>query len=393
MGLPDATNPYRPGAGIAPPVLAGRDAILERFEELTATVRATAEGQRPWVVTGARGVGKTVLLLELLQRAHDAGWTCARIEAGPPDSLAESLTRALYIPLRQAVGRSRAPRGGDERLRRVLGIFSALRLSLDTGGRLSFGVDVEPPDLSGDLGTDLQELLQALGEWARAEDTPVLLTIDELDSATPEDLRALNRSLHLLGQEDLPVPVQVVGAGQSNLPATLARSARYAERLWEFHEIGALDDVAAAVALTAPAAHLGVAWEDGAVARAVEASWGVPFFLQSIGRFAWQLRRGGTIRRADAETAVELAFADARGLYLARWELLTGAQRSFVSALARLGDEAAVADVAAELGRRPAGLGRVRADLVARGVVETAGRGRVRFPLPGFAAWVVERDA
>ncbi|MDX5400593.1 MAG: ATP/GTP-binding protein, partial [Actinomycetes bacterium] len=152
------------------------------------------------------------------------------------------------------------------------------------------------------------------------------------------------------------------------------------------------DDVAAAVALTAPAVHLGVAWEDDAVARAVEASWGVPFFLQSIGRFAWQLRRGGTIRRADAETAVELAFADARGLYLARWELLTGAQRSFVSALARLGDEAAVAEVAAELGRRPAGLGRVRADLVARGVVETAGRGRVRFPLPGFATWVVERD-
>lgn len=393
MSLPDATNPYRPGAGIAPPVLAGRDGLLARFEELTGAVSATTEGQRPWVITGARGVGKTVLLLELLQRAHDAGWTCARLEAGPPDSLAESLTRALYIPLRQAVGRARAPRGGDERLRRVLGIFSAFRLSLDSGGRLSFGVDVEPPDLSGDLGTDLHQLLQALGEWARAEVTPVLLTVDELDSATPEDLTALNRALHLLGQEDLPVPVQVVAAGQPTLPATLARATRYAERLWEFHEIGALDDAAAAHALVAPAAHLGVSWEDDAAGRAVEASWGVPFFLQSIGRFAWQLRRGGTIRRADAETAVELAFADARGLYLARWELLTEAQRSFVSALAGLGGEAAVAEVATALGRRPASLGRVRSDLVARGVVEAAGKGRVRFPLPGFAAYVTERDA
>lgn len=383
--LPDAVNPYRPGAGIAPPVLAGRETLLDDFDALLREVSASGEGQRPWAITGARGVGKTVLLLELLQRAHDAGWTTARVEAGPPEDLVESLTRALYIPLRQAAGRSRTTAGAA--LRRVLAVFTALRVTVDTSGRLSFGVDVEPPavEVGADLGSDLHHLLHALGEWARAEGSAVLLTVDELHAAPPAELAALNKALHRLGQDDLPVPVQVVAAGQAGLPGVLARANPYAERLWAFRAIGSLDDDAAAHALVAPAAHLRVTWEDDAVARAVVASWGVPFFLQSIGRFAWQLRRGATIRRADVDAAVELAFADARGLYASRWEQLTALQRTFVTALAEAGGEADLADLADALGRPAAGLGRVRSDLVARGVVEPAGRGRVRFPLPGFA--------
>lgn len=386
MSVLDATNPYRPGAGLAPPVLAGRDALLEEFDTLLAEVPRTGEGQRPWAVAGARGVGKTVLLLEMLQRAHDAGWTTARLEAGPPDSLVESLTRALYIPLRQAAGRARP----GSALRRVLAVFSALRVTVDSAGTLSFGVDVEPPaeDTGADLGTDLHHLLHALGEWARAEGTAVLLTIDELDAAPQAEIAALNRALHRLGQDDLPVPVHVVAAGQAALPGTLARATAYAERLWAFHHIGPLDDDAAAHALRAPAAHLRVSWEEGAVDLAVRSSWGVPFLLQSIGRFAWQLRTGAVITRDDAAAAVELALADARGLFAARWEQLTQAQQSFVGALADAGGEADLGDLAAALGRAPGRLGRVRSDLVARGVVEPAGRGRVRFPLPGFAEYV-----
>lgn len=121
---------------------------------------------------------------------------------------------------------------------------------------------------------------------------------------------------------------------------------------------------------------------------AVRSSWGVPFLLQSIGRFAWQLRSGAVITRDDAAAAVELALADARGLFAARWEQLTQAQQFFVGALADAGGEADLGDLAAALGRAPGRLGRVRSDLVARGVVEPAGRGRVRFPLPGFAEYV-----
>jgi len=222
-------------------------------------------------------------------------------------------------------------------------VFSALRVTVDSAGTLSFGVDVEPPaeDTGADLGTDLHHLLHALGEWARAEGTAVLLTIDELDAAPQAEIAALNRALHRLGQDDLPVPVHVVAAGQAALPGTLARATAYAERLWAFHHIGPLDDDAAAHALRAPAAHLRVSWEEGAVDLAVRSSWGVPFLLQSIGRFAWQLRTGAVITRDDAAAAVELALADARGLFAARWEQLTQAQQSFVGALADAGGQGA----------------------------------------------------
>lgn len=400
MSVLDSTNPYRPGAGISPPVLAGRDVLLGEFAGVVHEVAAGREGQRPWVITGTRGVGKTVLLLEMLQRAHDAGWVTAHVEAGPPGSLAAGLTRALYIPLRQAAGRGRAEqergeRGAGAALRRLLAVFSAFKFTVDSGGKLTFGVDVDPAaavELSGDLGTDLHQLLRSLGEWAREEGSPVLLTIDELDAATPEDLNGLNKALHLLGQEDLPVPVQVVAAGQPSLPGILGRANAYAERLYVFRHIGALDGAAAAVALAAPAAHLGVTWAPDAVSLAISESWGVPFFLQSIGRFAWQLRDAATITRADAAAAAELAFADAEGLFLARWERSTAAQQALVGALAALGGEAALGDVAARLGRTPASLARVRADLVASGVVEVPAPGRLTFTLPGFAEFVAGRS-
>ncbi len=391
MTLP--ANPYRPGAGVSPPVLAGRDDILSRFERVLAEVAAD-EGQRPWVLAGSRGVGKTVLLLELRQRAEDAGWVTAHVEAGPPDSLVAALTRALYVPLRRALARAGSGAAGSGALRRLLAVFSALRVSVDSAGRLSLGVDLDPdaaPAVPGEhLGLPL--LLRSLGEWARGEGRAALVTIDELHAAPPADLQALNKALHALGQEDLPPPVHVVAAGHPSLPAALARANPYAERLYVFHQLGPLDAAAAATALTAPAAHLGVRWEPAALARAVGESWGVPYFLQAVGSFAWQVRENAVITLADAEAAIALAFAEAQGMYLARWEGSTPAQQAVITALAALGGEAPLAEVAARLGRGVRSLSRVRADLLARGVVEDRGPGRLRFTLPGFADFVAARS-
>lgn len=380
-------NPYRPGAGVPPPVLTGRDDVLARFERVLEEV-SSGEGQRPWAVTGARGVGKTVLLLELLQRAEDAGWVTARLEAGPPDSLAAALTRALYVPLRRALARG-GERGGA--LSRLLTVFSAVRVTVDSSGRLSLGVDVDAAAAGAQLDDDagLHRLLQALGLWVRDESRAALITIDELDAAAPADITALNRALHLLGQDDLPVPVHVVVTGNPTLLAGLARANPYAERLYVLHQLGPLDDAAAAGALTEPATHLGIRWDPAAVDRAVAESWGVPYMVQSIGSFAWQVRAGESISLPDVDAAVGLALAEARGMHLARWDGSTPAQQAVITALAALGGEAPLAAVAERLGRTERSLGRVRADLVARGVIE--GReGRLRFTVPGFAAFVVE---
>lgn len=390
-------NPYRPGAGVSPPVLAGREAVLTRFDALAREVGETGEGRRPWVLVGTRGVGKTVLLAELRDRAADAGWLTARVEAGPPETIAASLVRELFVPLRRAVadqrGRARTSRSLPEGLRRVLAVFSAFKLQVDTTGRLTFGIDVDVPReaaLTGDLGTDVYELLRALGLWVRSEGRCALLTIDELDAAPPADLAGLNKALHLLGQDELPVPLQVVGAGQPQLPALLVRANPYAERLYEFLAIAALPPRAAGEALTAPARHLGVTWEEDGLVHAVAETWGVPYFLQSVGRIAWDLHSGDQITAPDARGAVALAFTEAQGLFRARWDQATPAQQSVIAALAALGGDADVAAVAEKMGRTTGSLSRVRADLVARGFVEAPRSGRVRFTLPGFAEFVVQ---
>lgn len=392
--MSDPKNPYRPGAGISPPVLAGRDDQLALFDELLTDVGGTGEGTRPWLVTGTRGVGKTVLLLEYAQRAQDAGWEVASIEAGPPESLARAFVRELFVPLHRALSARADARRVQPRtpaaiaLRKVLAAFASFRLQWDTRGTMSFGLEIKPdPDAvaaTGDLGADLYELLRALGEWLRTENRAGLITIDELDAALPEDIHGLNKALHLLGQDDLPVPLHVVAAGQQRLPSILAKANAYAERLYVVHQLGPLTPDAARAALTEPAAHLGVTWEEKAVDDVVEISWAVPYFLQAIGREAWELKQGETITRDDAGAATLLAFEDAQSLFRSRWEALTVAQRSLVAALAARGGTATVKEVGEDLGRTPAQLSRPRAELVARGIV-VADSGRLRFTLPGFA--------
>ncbi|MDO5494739.1 MAG: ATP-binding protein [bacterium] len=389
------SNPFRPGAGVSPPVLAGRDDVLAEFDALVTAVGGSGEGTRPWVVTGTRGVGKTVLLLEFAQRALDAGWEVASIEAGPPEHVARALVRELYVPMHRAwarysSGRESAKRtAGKNALARAIGVFSSFRMNWDTKGVVSFGIEVKPDasevHLSGDLGSDLYELLRALGEWLQAEGRAGLITIDEMDAASPEDLAGINKALHRLGQDDLPVPLHLVGAGQPHLLSVLAKANPYAERLYRPFEIGPLTPEAAREALTAPARHLGVAWGKGALEEVLAATWSVPYFLQATGRYAWELKRARTISREDARSAVALAFDEAQGIYRARWDGLTEAQRALVEALAAAGGEASMRELAEFLGRTPAQLGRPRAELVARGIAVAPSSGRLAFTLPGFA--------
>ncbi len=369
--------------------------MLASFDELVSDVGATGEGTRPWLVTGTRGVGKTVLLLEFAQRARDAGWEVASIEAGPPEHLARAFVRELYVPMHRAWARHQAARSADQlspvrsALRRLIGVFSSFRVQWDTKGVASFSLDLKPDEpevhLSGDLGSDLFELLRALGEWLRTENRAALITIDELDAAVTPDLHGINKALHLLGQEDLPVPIHVVAAGQSHLPTVLAKANPYAERLYRVVPLGPLSRGAALTALTEPARHVGVQWEEGAAEDVVEATWAVPYFLQAVGRYAFELRRAGTIRRVDAHAAVGLAFEEAESIFRVRWDGLTEAQRGLVVALSKRGGEASLAELAADRGRTTAQLSRPRSQLIARGVVEASSSGRLRMTLPGFA--------
>lgn len=386
-------NPYRPGAGRRPPVLAGRQQLLDAFDVVVRRAEQYGEGDRSWVLNGLRGVGKTVLLNELLSQVSDRGWITAKLEASSTTSLLVGLSEALVKAMRTATGRH-----PEDRLRRLLGVFKAFSLSLDPSGGLSVGVDVEASTGTADSGRpaqDLAELFEVLGETARALGVGVLLLVDELQEASAPDLTALNAAVHALGQADAPLPVMFVGAGLPSLPAQLADATSYAERLYDYRTIGLLDEEAAAQALVVPAQSRDAAWSEDGLAAAVSTAAGYPYFLQAVGKHVWDSARRSPIALDDVQVGLESARREVDdGLYRSRWERATPAQRDVLRALARLGGEqaAAIADIARAAGKsRTSDISVARIELIKKGLVYAPERGLLAFTVPGMHEFIARQ--
>jgi AAA ATPase domain len=387
-------NPFRPGAGRRPPALAGRDALLTAFDVVVRRSEELGEGDRGWILNGLRGVGKTVLLNELLRRAGERDWITAKVEAGAGESLSAALSQALVRGMRTATGRYPEPR-----LRRLLGVFKAFSLTADATGMVSLGVEVDPirgvAD-SGRFAEDLAALFEVMGETARDLGTGVLILVDELQDGDTGELAAINTALHHLGQGEVPLPLMLVGAGLPSLPAQLADATSYAERLYDYRPVGLLDRAAAVDALTIPTRALGVDWDDTAVAMAADMAGGYPYFLQAIGKHVWDNAISSPISADD----VAVGMRDARrevddGLYRSRWERATPAQRDLLRALADLaGDGSATVSALASRMRksRASDLSVARNELIKKGLVYAPERGMLAFTVPGMHEFVLRQD-
>ena len=387
-------NPYRPGAGRRPPALAGRDALLTAFDVVVRRSEELGEGDRGWILNGLRGVGKTVLLNELLRRAGERDWITAKVEAGAGESLPVALSQALVRGMRTATGRH-----PESRLRRMLGVFKAFSVKADATGMVSLGVEVEPirgvAD-SGRFAEDLAALFEVMGETARELGIGVLILVDELQEADVAELAAINTALHHLGQAEMPLPLMLVGAGLPSLPAQLADATSYAERLYDYRPVGLLDRPAAVDALTIPTRALGVEWDAEALTMAADVAGGYPYFLQAIGKHVWDNAISSPISADD----VWVGLHDARrevddGLYRSRWERATPAQRDLLRALADLAGDgpATVSALASRMHKsRASDLSVARNELIKKGLVYPPERGMLAFTVPGMHEFVLRQD-
>lgn len=386
-------NPFKPGAGRVPPELAGRSEILDQFRELLYQARESGDGERPWILSGLRGVGKTVLLNQFGATALELKLLFVKVEASSGQSLAVALTKELHLALRKVTS-------GSDRARQVWGravrVFRSFQVRVDPSGVYTFGVgvDFEPePGVadSGNLAVDLQELLQSVGEAARDSQSVVLLAVDELQDAASEDLQALNIALHNLGQAISPAPVVFVGAGLPSLPAVLAEATSYAERLYDYRQIGLLDDVETRDALEVPVAANGVSWQSEALDAAVDATGGYPYFIQACGKHVWAAHTGDTISLDDAQLGINQAQREVeRGLYQSRWERANASQRLFMTAMAEdEGTPSLMTELVRRLGRKKmSDLSVNRADLIRSGHIYAPERGRVAFTVPGISNYI-----
>ena len=376
-------NPYAPGAGTQPPELAGRDQIRDRIRIALARIRLGRPAKSVLMV-GLRGVGKTVLLDRVRDEADAEGHRSLFMEAPEGRSLPAVLAPRLREALLRLSGNERAKAYARRALRGLAGFVNALKLKYDD---IEVGLDFDPePGLAdnGDLEQDLSSLLEVVGEAARQGETALCLFVDELQYVAEADLAALIMALHRVAQRNLPVTL--VGAGLPQLRAQMGRAKSYAERLFDFVEVGALDEDAARMAVEVPAKAEGVQYVDEALESILEATEGYPYFLQEWGKHAWDVAAASPISREDVQMASRLAtVALDEGFFRVRLERLTPRQRQYLRAMAELGGGPhRSGDIAVVLGTGSPSLAPTRGALIGKGMVWSPAHGDTAFTVPLF---------
>jgi hypothetical protein len=377
------TNPYAPGAGTPPPELAGRDQLRER---LGINIQRLRRGRsaKSLLMVGLRGVGKTVLLERMRQDAEAEGIHTLRLEAPEhrslPALLAPQLRLALLRLSRTQQARALAQRG----LSALAGFARALKVKYQD---IEVGFDAEPePGLAdnGDLELDLIMLLEEAGKAAREADTALVMFVDELQYVAEEQLAALISALHRCSQ--LALPVSLVGAGLPQLRGRAGKAKSYAERLFDYPEIGPLDNESATLALVNPAREEGVEFESDAIQAIITASMGYPYFLQEWASHTWDIAAQSPIIKADAESATpEVIAALDANFFMVRFDRITPAGRRYLRAMAELGaGPHRSGEIAAVLGKSVQSLAPIRAALIEDGMLWSPGHGQTAFTVPLF---------
>jgi AAA ATPase-like protein len=371
-------NPYTPNAGARPPELAGRNQQIESFRILLGRLKAGAT-EKSLIITGLRGVGKTVLLNTFEDMAEADGFRTSFRELDSSSSISELLARDVQKTLLRL---SLAKRLGDK-VRLALSGLSAFTLKDPNGFELS--VDLRKITDASMLAEDMTEIFLALGEALVSKGDGFILFLDELQFVKEHEFRALISALHRVNQKSLPI--SLAAAGLPNIPQLAGEARSYAERLFDFPTIGKLDPPDARAALVTPAKQRGAAYEPDALEKALELTEGYPFYLQEYGKHIWNLAPTSPITLADVDAATPIAVASLdQTIYEVRIQRATEKERRYMRAMAELGTGAyRVGRVSAKMGDKTTNLSRVRQSLVDKGLIyATEDYGFIDFTVPRF---------
>jgi len=385
-------NPYAPGAGQRPPELAGRDQELAQFE-ITLERIAAGRPDRSMVLSGLRGVGKTVLLNSLRSMAVKRAWGTGKLEARPEQSIRIGIAQATHQAIRDIAYRHR----DEEAVEHTLGTLKAFALRVPHKDRAARGW--QPPiDVpaargradSGDFELDLNELFSDVASLAGDLNVGIALFIDEMQDISTAELGALCGVCHEMSQQR--APLIVVGAGLPHLPVALAASRSYAERLFRYVSVDRLPVEMAERAWRLPAATEEVEFEPKALDELFRLTDGYPYFVQAYGKATWDVAPASPITWADVIQAAPEAESElAIGFFGARYDRATPAEREYMLAMADLEDAGPAiptSQIATHLGRKPQSLSPARDGLIKKGLVFSAERGAVAFTVPHFGRYL-----
>lgn len=380
-------NPYAPGAGTPPPELTGREALIERARILFARIEA-GRSEKSFIAVGLRGVGKTVLLSRIAEMAEAKAFRVCLFEAREGKRLAELLIPQLRRVLLELDRRGQLSEQVKRGLRILKSFVGGLRLKY---ADIELGLDIEPETGaadSGDLEADLPELFVAIGRAARARETAVALIIDEIQYLSTGDMSALIMALHRTTQ--LNLPIVLVAAGLPQVVGQTGKSKSYAERLFDFPAVGALDRLDADRAITIPAELQQVRFEPAALDLIFGVTQGYPYFLQEWAYHAWNTAASPRIGRPEILTAGDIALARLdESFFRVRFDRLTPREKDYLRAMAELGaGPHRTAEIADCLKIGAPSVAPLRSGLIAKGMIFSPAHGDTAFTVPLFDAYL-----
>ena len=376
-------NPFSPGAGAPPPELVGRDDVLDQARILLGRIKQR-RAEKSILLTGLRGVGKTVLLNEMERTAQADGYRTLLVEAHEQ----KPLGALLAPPLRQLLHKLDRLAGTGHKARQALavlkGFFGTISVKME-GIELGLDIDAEKGTAdSGDLEIDLPDLFTAVAEAAAEQGTCLAVMIDEIQYLNKKELGALIMSMHRMQQRQLPLVL--LGAGLPILPGLAGESKSYAERLFSFPDVGALSDSDTSRALQDPVKQYGVEFDEAAVREIYRLTQGYPYFLQEWGYQAWNRAEVSPISLAvvqDASATVTKRLDE--NFFRVRFNRLTPREKRFLRVMAELGPGAQRGSEIAEcLSVKINSIGPTRAKLINKGMIYSPAHGYLAFTVPLF---------
>ncbi|MDF9752808.1 ATP-binding protein [Arthrobacter sp. ES3-54] len=379
-------NPYNPGSGVPPRFLAGREAEVGAFDLLVARTERSMPA-RPMVLSGLRGVGRTVLLNRLKGIADHHGWLTIKLEGRPGADGARDIRRTLAREL-QVASRRFVSQIGIEPVKRFLSTVTSFGATVRVEG-ISLGVDIDNTRATtGFIDIDLHDVVEDVSLALRSLKKGFAIFIDEMQDVDDDLLAALVTVQHFAVQNELPF--FVTGAGLPDLPARLADARSYAERLFDYRQIGRLSVHQAEESLTVPASQMGQSYSPEALETLLDASGRYPYFIQEFGSAMWEVAAKSPFTGEEAAMAARIGRQrlDA-GFFPSRWDRATPRERDYMDAMAQDGDEPSnTGALAVRMGVKANRLGPTRARLISKGLIYSPEYGQVAFTVPGMAAFI-----
>ena len=377
-------NPYRPGAGLMPVYIAGRDEDIQNVSQMFDALTMDIPTQSI-IFSGLRGVGKTVLINKLQSIAEEKGIFCKHIEIEERNDFISQIAECSQAFLRTVSAKEKF----KHLIQKPLEAIKSLVVSFNPEDN-SFSLSMQDRELyvSNNLTQTLTEVFSTIGETAQKTETPICFFIDEIQYMKQNQLGSLIAALYRANQ--LGYPIMIIGAGLPKIYKMLSDEKSYSERLFMYKKIDSLTDEQSEKAIEEPAKKFNIIYAHEATNKIVEITKGYPFFIQQLCKIVYDKTNKDVIELSDVENCIDefLSSLDER-FFKSRYERCAESDKKFIFAMVECGElPCTISNVAHNLNKTVGSISTTRAQLISKGIIYPVRYKELDFTVPEFSGYI-----